>query len=87
MSAFLSPTNSACCRLCGVRKPWAELHHHGGFMNYRCKDPATCSTADLEITPGEVADMKDGSRAEDDELEWNRRRELSGIDDDPIERW
>ena len=56
-------------------------------MNYRCKDPATCSTADLELTPGEVADMKDGSRAEDDELEWNRRRELSGIDDDPIERW
>lgn len=59
---WLSPTNSAICRACNVRVPIEELHHHGGHLNYRCKDAKACAERAEADDPSDYAD--DGDHGE-----------------------
>lgn len=83
---FLSPTNSAECRACGVRRAFKELHHHGGFMNYRCKDKERCERVSDLLSEEEVREVNDESLADLDVERRDSALEFAGVDDDPIER-
>lgn len=54
---YLSPTNSAECKRCEVRRHRDELKQGGGFNNYECLDKTACAKAAQRasgLEPGEL---------------------------------